>query len=230
MKFNNNDAFANLLSAVLLTVFTLITGQAVMGQNNNSSEENEAAYLNTITERSQKIVAPLNLEASKTQKICDIVKQQYRELNALYISRDSLVRLAKASNPVNNTAINSIEESTMDLVRRLHTQYIEKLIAQNLSEQQVTLIKDGMTYGVLDVTYKAYQDMVPALTAVQKVQIKAWLTEAREYAMDAESAKKKHACFRVYKGKINEYLATQGYDLKKEEKDWQARLREVRKG
>lgn len=230
MKFNNNDAFAKLLPAVLIAVLTLITGQAVMGQNNNSSEENEAAYISTITERSQKIVAPLNLDTPKKQKICDIVKQQYRDLNALYISRDSLVRLAKASNPVNNTALNSIEDSTTDLVRRLHAQYIEKLIAENLSEQQVTVIKDGMTYGVLDVTYKAYQDMIPALTAVQKNQIKAWLTEAREYAMDAESAKKKHACFRVYKGKINEYLATQGYDLKKEEKDWQARLRETRKG
>jgi len=230
MKFNNNDAFAKLLPAVLIAVLSLITGQAVMGQNNNSSEENEAAYLSTITERSQKIVAPLNLNAPKKQKICDIVTQQYRDLNAQYISRDSLVRLAKASNPVNNTTLNSIEGSTTDLVRRLHAQFIEKLIAEKLSEQQVTVIKDGMTYGVLDVTYKAYQKMIPALTAVQKVQIKAWLTEAREYAMDAESAKKKHACFRVYKGKINEYLATQGYDLKKEERDWQARLREARKG
>lgn len=229
MKFNNNDAFAKLLPAVLLTVLTLITGQVVLGQNNNTSEENEAAYLTTIKERSQKIVAPLDLNPRKKQKICDIVKQQYRDLNALYISRDSLVRLAKASTPVNNTTLNSIEDSTTDLVRKLHAQYIEKLFAENLTEQQVTVIKDGMTYGVLDVTYKAYQDMIPALTAVQKVQIKAWLTEAREYAMDAESAKKKHACFRVYKGKINEYLATQGYDLKREEKAWQARLREVRK-
>lgn len=229
MKFNTNDAFANLLSAALVTVLTLITGLAAMGQNNNSSEENEAAYLATITERSQKIVAPLDIDPQKKQKICDIVMQQYRNLNALYISRDSLVRLAKASNPVNNTKINSINDSTTDLVRRLHAQYIENLIAQNLSEQQVTVIKDGMTYSVLDVTYKAYQDMIPALTAVQKVQIKAWLTEAREYAMDAESAKMKHACFRIFKGKINEYLTTQGYDLKKEEKDWQARLRAARK-
>ena len=229
MKFNTNDAFAKLLSAALVTVLTLITGLAAMGQNNNSSEENEAAYLTTITERSQKIVAPLDLDPRKKEKICDIVMQQYRNLNALYISRDSLVRLAKASNPVNNTKINSINDSTTDLVRRLHAQYIENLIAENLSESQVTVIKDGMTYGVLDVTYKAYQDMIPVLTAVQKVQIKAWLTEAREYAMDAESAKMKHACFRIFKGKINEYLTTQGYDLKKEEKDWQARLRAARK-
>jgi hypothetical protein len=229
MKFNTNDAFANLLPAALVTVLTLITGLAAMGQNNNSSEENEAAYTTTITERSQKIVAPLDIDPRKKQKICDIVTQQYRNLNVLYISRDSLVRLAKASNPVNNTKINSINDSTTDLVRRLHAQYIENLIAENLTESQVTVIKDGMTYSVLDVTYKAYQDMIPALTAVQKVQIRAWLTEAREYAMDAESAKMKHACFRIFKGKINEYLTTQGYDLKKEEKDWQARLRAARK-
>jgi hypothetical protein len=83
-----------------------------------------------------------------------------------------------------------------------------------------------MTYGVLQVTYKAYQDMLPGLTSEQKKQILAWLTEARELAMDAESSEKKHAVFGKYKGRINNYLSAAGIDMKKAEADWQQRLRE----
>jgi len=47
-----------------------------------------------------------------------------------------------------------------------------------------------LTYNVLHVTYTAYLDMLPALTADQKTQIMQWLVEARELAMDAESSEK----------------------------------------
>ena len=85
-----------------------------------------------------------------------------------------------------------------------------------------------MTYNVLNVTYTAYQDMLPSLTGEQKKQILAWLTEAREHAMDAESSDKKHAWFGKYKGRINNYLAKAGVDMKQAEKEWQQRLREKR--
>jgi Spy/CpxP family protein refolding chaperone len=79
---------------------------------------------------------------------------------------------------------------------------------------------------VLNVTYTAYQDMLLNLTEEQKKQILAWLTEAREKAMDAESADKKHAVFGKYKGRINNYLSAAGIDMKKEEAAWQQRIKE----
>jgi Spy/CpxP family protein refolding chaperone len=83
-----------------------------------------------------------------------------------------------------------------------------------------------MTYDVLHVTYTAYQDMLPNLTDAQKKQILDWLTEAREHAMDAESSDKKHAWFGKYKGRINNYLAAAGIDMKKAEKEWQERIKQ----
>lgn len=83
-----------------------------------------------------------------------------------------------------------------------------------------------MTYNVLNVTYTAYQDMIPTLTEEQKKQILTWLTEAREKAMDAESSDKKHAWFGKYKGRINNYLSAAGIDMKKEEAAWQQRIKE----
>jgi hypothetical protein len=45
----------------------------------------------------------------------------------------------------------------------------------------------------------------------------AWLVEAREIAMDCGSSEEKHYWFGKYKGKINNYLSAEGYDLKKAE-------------
>jgi mRNA-degrading endonuclease RelE of RelBE toxin-antitoxin system len=83
-----------------------------------------------------------------------------------------------------------------------------------------------MTYKVYPITYTAYQDELPNLTEPQKAKIKAWLIEARENAIDAESSEKKHAWFGKFKGRINNYLSAQGYDMKKEGEEWQKRIKE----
>jgi len=59
----------------------------------------------------------------------------------------------------------------------------------------------------------------------EKAQIYAWLIEAREFALDAENSNKKHAAFGKYKGRINNYLAKRGYDLKKEREEWYKRIK-----
>ena len=67
--------------------------------------------------------------------------------------------------------------------------------------------------------------MIPTLTQEEKAQIMAWLVEAREFAIDAENSNKKHAAFGKYKGRINNYLAKRGYDLKKEREAWYERIK-----
>ena len=67
--------------------------------------------------------------------------------------------------------------------------------------------------------------MIPTLKDFEKKLILAWLKEAREYAMDAENSNKKHAAFGKYKGRINNYLSKQGYDLTKEREAWYERMK-----
>ena len=86
-------------------------------------------------------------------------------------------------------------------------------------------MKDGMTFGVVKVTYDSYLDMIPTLKEDEKTQILAWLVEARELAMDAESSKKKHETFGKYEGRINNYLAARGYDLQAERDAWYERVK-----
>ena len=125
-------------------------------------------------------------------------------------------------------AIKKQEAKKSEQLEQRHAKFIAQL-KTNLTEEQLEKVKDGMTYRVFPITYAGYLDMLPSLTTEQKNQIYTWLKEARELAMDAESSEKKHSVFGKYKGKINNYLSKAGYDMNKESKAWQERIKERQK-
>lgn len=175
--------------------------------------DEDTAYTRIITQRSGKIVATLGLpDSASFYRIRAIVVNQYRALNAVYTVRDSLLK-QHPTDAVKKT----IQQDVDTKIAVLHTAYLKKLATQ-LDSLQIDKIKDGMTYNVRTVTYNAYVKMIPQLTDQQKSVIMADLIEAREHAMDGGSSKEKHAWFGKYKGRINNYLSTQGIDEKKASK------------
>lgn len=206
LKGGNNGLF--LQQALLLL---MITAQLVLSTDSKAqtTAEKEAAFKKTLTERSAKIVTSLNItKANKKEKITQLIAGQYYDLNK-----------------VHDLAINPDKKTSQ--LEALHRKFTKKL-NKKLSDSQVELVKNGMTYNVLNVTYTAYQDMILTLTAEQKGKIYNWLLEAREKAMMEGSSEAKHKMFGKYKGRINNYLSEQGYNMKAEEKAWQQRLREKR--
>lgn len=202
----------------------------VINVTNTFAQRNEAAsdaYIKVITERSTKLVSALKLDnASKAESVIAIVRDQYRDLNDVYAARDLNMKALKEKYTDKAALDAELAKETANTeakTNQLHTAYLNKL-AKHLTPQQLEGVKDGMTYGVLGITYKAYQEQILTLTDEQKKQILVWLTEAREKAMDAESSDKKHAMFGKYKGRINNYLSAAGYDLKKEGIEWQKRI------
>lgn len=166
----------------------------------NDIKPEKKSYTVVVTERADKIVAALDIKnVSQSATVRDIIAQQYID-------------------------INNTEKDTAAL-HQLHVRYLSKL-SSVLTTEQVTKVKDGMTYGILPLTYHAYLEMLPQLTPQQQQQIMAWLVEAREYAMDAGTSEKKHAWFGKYKGRINNYLSANGIDMKKAEADWKKRQNE----
>ncbi|MFL5739414.1 MAG: DUF3826 domain-containing protein [Flavisolibacter sp.] len=211
----------------LLLCFVLsIQSIDLFGQDPNSTNDKEAAYTRTINTRAEKIVQTLALsDSSKAKRVTLIIAGQYRNLNTLYTEREEQVKLIRQQEHSKESADKAIEKANEiadKKVEKLHSSFLAELSSE-LSQDQVTKVKDGMTYNVLKVTYDAYVDMIPALTTTQKDQIMNWLVEAREYAMDGESSEKKHWWFGKYKGRINNYLSAQGYDINKERKDWEER-------
>jgi hypothetical protein len=201
------------LYSLLIGVCLLLSGVVDAQQ----SSQDEAAYLQTITLRANKIVQALSVtDSSLFYQVQNMVANQYAAIKNVH---DNFNKKAKEE-AANAT---SIEAERMAALKVQHNQFIASL-SSVLSVQQIDVIKDGMTYGVLPKTFKGYEEMILTLTPAQKNQIYAYLLEAREFAMDAESSEKKHAWFGKFKGKINNYLSAEGYDMKKEGIAWKERI------
>lgn len=200
----------------------------IVSQAQPSEADKEAAYTKTVTTRAEKIVATLQLaDAKKSAAVTHLIANQYKALNAVYETRDAELKSAKESG-LDKDALSvkrkAIEDAAAVKIQSLHDAFVTNLSA-HLTQEQLTQVKDGLTYNVVNVTYTAMLDMIPALKPAEKEQIMAWLVEAREHAMDAESSEKKHGWFGKYKGRINNYLSAQGYDLQKERKGWEERIK-----
>lgn len=208
----------------LLVLMLMSPVVALFAQDAERAEDKEAAYTRTITARAAKIVATLGIpDSTRANRVTRTIADQYRNLNVIHTSRDEAVKAAKAKGLAKESPeVKEIEDKALARQNKLHKTYIKELSKQ-LTEEQIVKVKDGMTFGVVPITYKGYQEMIPTLSEAQKAQILTWLVEAREHAMDAESSEKKHWWFGKYKGRINNYLSAAGYDLKKEGEAWEKR-------
>jgi hypothetical protein len=185
------------------------------------------APLPAQVQRAEKIVTGLNLtDAGKAARVRDIIARQYADLGAIHSVRDAALKAAKAQaatdKPGAEAASKQARATAETAQVTLHREFLTRLAAE-LSPAQIDQVKDGLTYGVLPLTFRVYQEMLPTLTAEQKAQILAWLTEARELAMDGSTSEEKHGVFGKYKGRINNYLAKAGYDMKQAEKQMLAK-------
>lgn len=192
-------------------------------------QNRDPKYVETIVGRSQKIVDKLNLSDKKVaEDVRNVIANRYFELNDIYGKRDAKVKQIKESGVTGTAkkdALSAAEFEKDAALYRSHFAFPANL-SLFLDEKQIEAVKDGLTYGVVLVTYNATLDMIPSLKEEEKTQIYAWLVEAREFAMDAETSGKKHEAFGKYKGRINNYLSKRGYDLVKEREQWYKRIKE----
>ena len=216
------------MKKIVLMSLLLLCGWISAGAVDLNKENRDPKYVESIVNRSQKIVDKLGLtDVKAAEDVCNVIANRYFELNDIYEIRDAKVKAVKESGltgDAKNEALKAAENEKDAALYRSHFAFPASL-SLFLNEEQIEAVKDGMTYGVVKVTYEATLDMIPSLKEEEKVQIYAWLVEAREFAMDAENSNKKHAAFGKYKGRINNYLAKRGYNLTKEREEWAKRVK-----
>lgn len=216
------------MKKIVLMSLLLLCGWISAGAVDLNKENRDPKYVESIVNRSQKIVDKLGLtDVKAAEDVCNIIANRYFELNDIYEIRDAKVKTVKESGltgDAKNEALKAAENEKDAPLYCSHFAFPASL-SLFLNEEQIEAVKDGMTYGVVKVTYEATLDMIPSLKEEEKVQIYAWLVEAREFAMDAENSNKKHAAFGKYKGRINNYLAKRGYNLTKEREEWAKRVK-----
>ena len=217
----NFKVFNSLMVIIAILIFT-----NTYGQDSNKQQQD---YLKVIKTRSEKIVDVLSInDTYKYNTVVNELISQYSSVNTIHEQNKEAVEKIKQqalSKEETDEAIKKQEAKKNQQLEQQHAKFIAQL-RNNLSDEQVEKVKDGMTYRVFPITYAGYLDMLPSLTTEQKNQVFTWLKEARELAMDAESSEKKHAVFGKYKGRINNYLSKAGYDMNKESKAWQERIKQ----
>lgn len=212
-------------------IFTILSFLAfaltAFAQVELKSEGREEAYVNTIIDRATKNISALGLTGEKQTAVRNIVANRYFELNDIYTERDNAIKFAKDSlqGKAKDLAINIARNTADSKCYRTHFALAAQL-SLYINEEQITAVKDGITFNKVKVTYDAYLDEIPSLKEEEKAQIYAWMVEARELALDAESSKMKHDVFNKYKGRVNNYLSKRGYDLNKEREEWFKRMKE----
>ena len=209
----------NFITCVILSI-SFLTADA---------QQNETDFRKTLHDRSVKIVNTLGItDSGKYNNVVDLLTDQYFDLNKVHDkTKESIASInsLQLAGEEKTSRIKIEEGKKASQLSELHKRFIAKL-QRTLTDEQIEKIKDGMTYRVMPITYTAYVDMIPALTTEQKEKIYNWLREARELAMDEGSSEDKHKVFGKYKGRINNYLSSQGYDMKAEEKAWQQRIKD----
>ncbi len=211
-----NNHYMNFSKTIKQVTLALLLASAITA--NGQTKQEEKAYKKVLNERADKIVQSLNIQDQKQLvKVRDLIAGQYFDINTIQGKRDTLLKKTREE-----AKVKVIKEDADKDISKLHKKYLAKL-STLLSEQQVEKVKDGMTYNVVPLTYHNYLLMLPHLTQTQQSQIKAFLIEAREHAMDGGSSKEKHGWFGKYKGKIANYLTAQGFNLKEEGNLWAKR-------
>lgn len=178
-----------------------------------------------LVKRSAKLVDALQfVDPTQAERVTLIIARHYAALAVIHDHRDNGLALAKgiSDEMERENKIQDIRDTATARMADQTAAFLGQLAAE-LTPAQIDAVKDGLTYNVAPNTLRVYQEMLPNLAPEQSRQLHAWLYEAREHAISAGSSEEKHAWFGKYKGRINNYLANAGIDMKQAEKDMFAR-------
>jgi len=196
MKRNVQKFLASLLVSSV-TAFRLVAAEPAPTP---APADAEVAYTKAIEKRVADILAILDLtDPTKFKNTHDILIAQYRTLRDWHEVNDAKRKSAKGPEA----------DGFKASLKVVHQKFIASLSAE-LTTEQLEKVKDKMTYGKVQFTYTGYLNEYPTLSEAQKQKVLELLQLAREEAMDAGSSDEKSAVFNRYKGKINNYLSTQG--------------------
>jgi len=173
-----------------------------------------------IEKRANDILDALDLkDPVKAGAVHNAVVNQYRALRA----RDAVIDgYLRAEGKSENAASSERQALNEQMTKPLHELYVKTLSAY-LTPEQVVIVKDKMTHNKVQVTFDAYCEILPNLTDSEKAMIAKELSAAREEAIDGGSADEKHAVFENYKEQINAKLNSNGHDVEKATKEWEAK-------
>lgn len=212
-----------IISLFILFLFSVTISAADIKLNTRNLP---ADAVSEAKQRATKVLAKLSLtNDSIRENIQIVVTNRYLELREIHHRYEERNKVIEATDLSKEKKAEELERSyyqyNSDLYRSRFG-YIAWL-SFYLNDEQVETVKDAMTYNLFHVRYNDFLDLLPNLTKAEKNRVYNWLIEAREFSMDFETPRKMRQMFTKYRGRINNYLAGRGYDLRKATEEQKAR-------
>ena len=209
------------LFALVLTL-TLCATKPVMSQQKEADHPQAIKAANMIRARS--IVDEMNIrDKAKQDKVQSILAQHLDSLQVVFKERKRGMDAAAESGGSKELAearAKAAWDAANGRFNKLHAYFLGRLSVELTAEQNEQL-KNLMTENGLQREYSKFLIMFPALTDLQKAQVLAYLKEARDNAMNAETPDNRVEWFIKYRGRTNNFLAAAGYDLRKATEEMQ---------
>ena len=145
-----------------LRLSLLVTAFFVAGiASGDDSAPQDAERIRVTTERAQKIVAKLGVdEEVQANRVRDLIARQYRDLSDIHAKRDAGLAAVKGEEKSEiENAKAAVRKDAESEQFRLHYAFLAKL-AVELTPSQVDHVKDGMTFGVVPITFQRYQELL----------------------------------------------------------------------
>lgn len=210
-------------SLLILFVFSV----AVSASDSKLNTRNLSA--DAVTEAQQnaaKVLDKLSLTNDSIRKnIQTVIANRYLELREIHHNYDERNKVIEATSLSKEKKAEELERSYYQYNSDLYRSRFDYVAWLHfyLNQEQVEMVKDAMTYNLFHVRYDDFLDLLPNLKEAEKNRVYHWLIEAREFSMDFETARKMRQMFTKYRGRINNYLASRGYDLRKATEEQKAR-------
>jgi hypothetical protein len=224
--------------AVVCIVFAAVFASGLISIS-AQQKENATAATSTVDEKhteekhAKPILDALKLkDAGKEAKLRPILAEHFKALNAWHDQNDAQIKALwgefdkarKAKSDAGADAALEKIDGVYASFKPEHEKFDQEL-ATLLTPEQVETVKDAMTVGKVEFTFKGYRDIFPGLKDEDKAFILKNLKAAREEAIDAGSMNEKSAFFKKYKIKNEAYLNTHGFDVRESYRVFDAKVK-----
>jgi hypothetical protein len=191
------------------------------------AKRRETSSKEIAIQRSGDIVKSLMLDTinkSRNESVRNLIALHYQTVERYTQQWNIKVNKLKDSTGLNADVRTKLEHESWLLMReelqKKRDLFLKKLLVY-LDKSQVEAVKAGMTNDGLSKEYNHYQSLLPGLKEDEKKAVLAYLTEARDNAMNVLTDREIKQWFAKFRGRANNYLAAKGYNLRKATEEWE---------
>jgi hypothetical protein len=186
----------------MVTAVSLRVGRAMIKMTKDQLTPGQIAALEAAAPR-----ATAASDAAMAQRVNEIV-------DSLQLSDPSKAARVKTIVTTHLRNVRDSHNAGFAPERASHENF-SKGLALELTPEQIETVKDRITVNKVPVTFRAYHEIVPGLTAEEDRRILEVLKQAREESLDVKNPDEMSVVFNIYKTQIENYLIANGHDWKK---------------